>query len=149
MAFKTIRYGKGKGSVEIPAEYYDIFLDAVRSANAAMVDEFKQATEDLERSAQADWPVRQRRYGRSQDSKDKFSTGLRIIPPDKVQAFTANTAEYAWAIYAGADGKSKTTVPASRRVALDLLWSPAKHKAAELADRIGSETIKQVKRRVR
>jgi hypothetical protein len=93
--------------------------------------------------------VRQRRYGRSQDSKDKFTTGLRIIPPNKVQAFTANTAEYAWAIYAGADGKSKTTVPASRRVALDLLWSPAKHKAAELADRVGGEVIKRVRRKVK
>jgi hypothetical protein len=148
MAFKTIRYGKGRGSVEIPAEYFDVFLDAVRSANAALVEEFEQATEELEQQAQADWPVRQKRYGRSKDSKHQFTTGLRIIPPDRVQAFTANTAPYAWAIYAGADGKSKTTVPPSRRVAQELLWSPAKHKAAELADRVGGEVIKKVRRKV-
>ena len=149
MAFKTLRFGKYKGSVEIPAEFYDIFYQAVRSANAAMVDEFEQATEKLASDAQRDWPVRQRRYGRSKDSKHKFTTGLRIIPPDKVEAFTANTAEYAWAIYASRDGKSKTTVPASDRVADVLLWSPAKHASQALADRIGNELIKQVKKKVR
>ena len=149
MAFKTIRYGKGKGSVEIPAEYYEIFYQAVRSANAAMVEEFEQATEKLASDAQRDWPVRQRRYGRSKDSKHKFTTGLRIIPPDTVEAFTANTAQYAWAIYAGEDGKSKTTVPPADRVADVLLWSPAKHASQALADRIGNELIQQVKKKVR
>jgi hypothetical protein len=147
VGFKDYRIGFGRGSVSVSAEYRQIFIDAVRSAAGAIVDEFEQTTDKLERDARASWPTRQKRYGRSQDSRDQFSTGLRVIPPDKVQAFVRNSAAYAWAIYAGSDGKSDTTVPPAERVADVLLWRPAKHAATDLADRIADQMVKNLKRK--
>ena len=145
MGFKSVRYGYGRGSIELTGDMRGFFLGAARAAASSMVDNFEEITTELERNAQKDWPVRQKRYGRSENSRDKFKTGLRIIPPNKIQAFVSNYSPYAWAIFSAVETRSDTTVKPGKKVADVLLWAPAKKQTEKLIESIAAEFVKKAK----
>ena len=100
---KVLRYGKGRGSIEIDGSQRELILGTIRAADPSIVKVLEQTTEQLAKDSEERWVVRQPKYGASKGSKGQHKTGLRIIPPYTVEAFVENTAEYAWAIKVGPD----------------------------------------------
>lgn len=141
---KVTTYGAGVASVQLTGSMKEIVERAIKTANRAVIEEFEKEVEKLEKEARANWPIRQKRYGKSEGSKDQFQTGLRFIPPGTIVAFVANNAPYAWAIRAGEDGKSTTNVKPKQRIAEELLWKPAQKDADKIIKTIAQKSIKTV-----
>jgi len=144
---RRLKYGKGKSSIEFSGGQRDMIMEHLRSAEPILMAILSAETERLKEEAQKAWPVRMSKYGESQYSRNKFSTGFRILPPSTVQAFVENTAPYAWAIRAGRG--SKTSVSEGRRVADELLWKPAKKNARKITVEIAKRTVRQLYRKVK
>lgn len=141
---KVLRYGKGRGTIEIDGDQRDLILGTIRAADPSIVKVLEQTTEELAKKSEERWLVRQPKYGESQGSKGQHKTGLRIIPPYTIEAFVENIAEYAWAIKVGPD--SNTNIRQGRRLADAVLWSPARRGAQKVIEKIAKETIKKVKK---
>ncbi len=141
---KTVKYGKGKSSLEFTGTQRALILETLRSAEPIMMLILKTEIEDLKKHSERNWLVRQKKYGKSQGSKDKHITGIRVIPPSSIEAFVTNTAEYAWAIRVGRE--SKTSVPKGRKLADELLWKPAKKNADRIVLEIAKRTVRQLKK---
>ena len=120
----------------------DVYLRALRAANPAIINALEHEIKRIEEEAQKHWPVRQKRYGKSQNSKDQFETSIKIIPPNKVRAAVENKAPYAWAIVAGPD--TTGGVKEKRRVANELMWKPAKKGIRKVLEDIAKNTVKKV-----
>ena len=120
----TIRYGKGKGSIEIKGKDRDMFLDIIRSAEPIVVKVLEDTTRKLAQNSENQWLVRQKKYGESKGSKFMHKTGIRIIPPYTIEAFVQNTAPYAYAIKVGRE--SNTNIRQGKRLADVVLWHPAR-----------------------
>ena len=140
---KKLKYGVGTATIEIEGAEKAMFLAALRSANKALMDVLEKELAELEKNAQDNWPTRQKKYGQSQNSRNAFATELRFQPPSTIVGSVSNTAQYAWAIRAGAD--STTNVKKGKRVADVLLWQPARKQAQKLAQEIAIKTVKRIK----
>lgn len=140
---KTLRYGKGRGSVEITGSARDMYLDIIRQADPIVVSVLEDATEKLAQDSEKQWLVRQPKYGKSKGSKYAHRTGIRIRPPYTIEAFVENTAPYAWAIKVGRE--SSTNLREGRRLADVVLWSPAKKSVDKVLKRIAEQTVKTIR----
>jgi hypothetical protein len=140
---KTLRYGKGSGSVEITGSARDMYLEIIRQADPIVVSVLEDATEQLAQDSEKQWLVRQPKYGRSQGSKYAHRTGIRIRPPYTIEAFVENTAPYAWAIKIGRE--SSTNLREGQRLADVVLWSPAKKSVDKVLKRIAEQTVKRIR----
>ena len=141
---KVLRYGKGRGSIEIDGSQRELILGTIRAADPSIVKVLEQTTEQLAKDSEERWLVRQPKYGASKGSKGQHKTGLRIIPPYTVEAFVENTAEYAWAIKVGPD--SSTNIRQGRRLAGVVLWDPARRGAQKVVEAIAKETVKRLRK---
>lgn len=140
---KILKYGKGKGSVEITGADRDMYLEIIRKADPIVVKVLEDTTEKLAQSSEQKWLVRQKKYGESQGSKYMHRTGIRIRPPYTIEAFVENTAPYAWAIKIGRE--SSTNLREGRRLADAVLWSPARRGVDTVLKRIAAETVKSIR----
>lgn len=145
---QSIRYGKGRSSVEITGELRKFVEQAIRSANPEITEAMEDLLEEVQGKARREWPVRRLRSGaidsRSQDSKNQIEIGFRIIPPNTLEGFILNSAPYAWAIKSG--DRSVTSVPKGKRVADILLWKPIRTKADKLGKEIANRILKRARR---
>jgi len=141
---KVLKYGKGRGSIEIDGLQRDLILETLKKAEPIILSVLEDETEKLAKSSEDNWLVRQSKYGQSKGSKFAHRTGIRILPPYTIEAFVENTAEYAWAIKIGAE--SETNLRRGQRLADKVLWSPAKQQADKILQRIAMETIKNLRR---
>ena len=140
-----VKFKKGKNVIEFDDAQSNISISLLREFT--FVDLIKREVEEIARHAEKNWPVRMEKYGKSQGSKNQFVTGVRIIPPNRLEAFVENRAEYAWAIRAGAG--SDTTVKEGARVADVLLWKPAQKRAKQLVIKGGAQAIRKIKKVVK
>lgn len=140
---RTLRYGKGKGSVEIKGADRDMYLEIIRAADPIVVKVLEDTTEKLAQDSEKQWLVRQPKYGQSEGSKYMHKTGLRIIPPYTIQAFVENTAPYAWAIKVGR--QSSSNLRQGQRLADVVLWSPAKKSVKKVLQQIAEQTVKRIR----
>lgn len=140
---KVLRYGKGRGSVEITGTDRDMYLQIIRDADPIIVKVLEDTTEKLAESSEEKWLVRQEKYGKSKGSKHMHQTGIRIRPPYTIEAFVENTAEYAWAIKVGRT--STTNLREGRRLADAVLWSPARRNVDTVIKRIAELTVKNIR----
>ena len=141
---KMLRYGKGRGTIEIEGSQRDLILGTIRAADPSIIKVLEQTTEELAKKSESGWLVRQKKYGQSQNSKGQHKTGLRIIPPYTIEAFVENTAEYAWAIKVGPT--SNTNIRQGRRLADVVLWSPARRGVQKVVEAIANETVKRLRK---
>jgi hypothetical protein len=139
----TLRYGKGKGSVEITGKDRDMFLEIIRAADPIVVKVLEDTTKKLAKNSEKQWLVRQAKYGESQGSKFMHKTGIRIRPPYTIEAFVENTAPYAWAIKVGRE--STTNIRQGKRLADVVLWSPAKKSVQKVLQQIAEATVKRIR----
>lgn len=140
----VIRYGKGRGSVELSGELKALVETLLQEAAPIAVAALKEELEPIATQARKKWPTRQPRYGRSLDSKDKVEMGIRVIPPATIEGYISNSAEYAWAIKAGR--QSDTPVAEGQRVADVLIWKPVQKKASSVAKKIADEMMKKARK---
>ena len=103
---------KAAGSIEIIGPQKDIALAIIKQAEPEIMRVLEQELKTRENFAKKRWPKRQRRYGRSSNSRNKFARTIRIVPPDSIEAALSNSAPYAWAIIAGKE--SNTPVKAGQ-----------------------------------
>ena len=141
---KTVKYGKGKSAIEFSGTQRRLIMENLKKAEPIIMLILETEIEDLKENSERNWLVRQEKYGKSQGSKDKHRTGIRVIPPSTIEAFVTNTAEYAWAIRVGRE--SKTSVPKGRKLADELLWKPAKKNADRIVLEIAKQTVRQLKK---
>ena len=134
---RTIKYGKGRNSVELTGEIRDWVDKAIRAAQPQAIAAIEQALEGVQDHARADWPVRAKN---SKDSRGLIKIGLRVLP-SSVEGFIENRAPYAWAIKAGR--RSTTSVQPGKRIAVALIWRPLKAKA----DGVAKEIARRIKRK--
>jgi len=141
---KVLKYGKGRGSIEIDGIQRDLILETIRQAEPTIISILEEETESLSKDSEDNWLVRQKKFGESQGSKYKHRTGLRIIPPYTIQAFVENTAEYAWAIKIGPS--SSTNLREGQRLADKVLWTPARKRADKILQKIAAQTVKNLRK---
>jgi len=141
---RVLRYGKGRGSIEIEGTQRDLIMDIVKQSDPIIVKVLEARTEELAKTSEKKWLVRQKKYGKSEGSKYKHRTGLRIIPPYTIQAFVENYSQYAWAIKVGPT--SDTNLRQGRRLAEAVLWSPARRGAQKVVETIANEMVKQMRK---
>lgn len=139
----TLRYGKGKGSIEITGAARDMYLDIIRSADSIVVKVLEDTTKKLAQDSEKQWLTRQPKYGESQGSRFMHKTGIRIIPPHTIEAFVENTAPYAYAIRVGRE--SSTNIRQGKRLADVVLWSPAQKSVQKVLQQIADATVKRIK----
>lgn len=140
----VIRYGKGRGSVELSGELKALVETLLEEAAPVAVSALKAELEPIAAQARKKWPTRQPRYGKSQDSKGKIETGIRVIPPATIEGYISNNAEYAWAIKAGR--QSDTPVSSGQRVADVLIWQPVKKRSSTVAKKIADEMARKARK---
>jgi hypothetical protein len=77
-----------------------------------------------------------------------FDRGITITS-DSVYAYVRNTAQYAWAIKSGANSvnrdKTPLIIPLGRRIAQEVLWSPARKEADRVAEALANDFAKRAK----
>jgi hypothetical protein len=138
-----LRYGKGLGSLEITGELKTMILKALQNTDEILLKTVKEELIKIETNAKKNWPIRQKKYGKSRGSKDKFSTGFRIIPPSTIEGFIRNTSVYAYAIKAGSG--SSTSVPEGKKVAKTLVFDPTEKAAQIIAQKIADALMDKMR----
>lgn len=113
--------------VELDATMHDLVDRAIRNAAPAVVDALEREAERIHDAARRAWPVK---TGLSRDSLD---WGIRIQPPDKIEAFVHNTASHARFIKGNAQGGRHTWTVLVRR--------PMRRKARALADELAGDLL--------
>ena len=110
---KRLRYGKGKGSIEITGTMKKMLEDAIREVAPLTLHIIETELDDRIDYAKKNWNVRYgqpvttstgRTYIQKETSKrsiDKFQSGIRIIQGGKaIEGFFRNMAPYAYNIKA-------------------------------------------------
>lgn len=143
MAERRLRYGKGRGSIEITGELQDLIMRALKNSHPDIMRQMEEGIKKVEEGAKRDWPVRQAKYGESQDSKGQITSGFRIVPPSTVEGFIRNSAPYAYAIKAGRD--STTSVARGERVVEALIFEPFGIESERIMDEIAKLIIKKMR----
>ena len=139
----SLRYGKGAGSIELTGELRELILKALKNTDKILLDAVEEELTKIEENAKKQWPVRQKRYGKSKGSKNKFSKGFRIVPPATIEGFIRNTAPYAFAIKAGSD--STTSVEEGERVAQKLVFDPAAGAAQRIVQKVADALMDKLR----
>ena len=127
---KTVKYGKGKSAIEFSGTQRRLIMENLKKAEPIIMLILETEIEDLKENSERNWLVRQEKYGKSQRSKDKHRTGIRVIPPSAIRV----------------GRESKTSVPKGRKLADELLWKPAKKNADRIVLEIAKQTVRQLKK---
>ena len=121
------------------------FLDLLDEIAPSTRKVFEEVTEQLMNHAQSNWPVRKRN---SKGSVNDFERGITVTS-DSVFAYVRNNAQYAWAIKSGLNSvnrnKEPLIIPLGRRIAQEVLWSPARKEADRVAEALADDFAKRVK----
>ena len=90
----TIRVGAGIATIEIDRALSDNIARAIDSVAPTLRSELLKEAKSLEEDALSRWPV-----GTDKDrSKDRFSVGVRIVSPTRIESYIRNGASYAYFI---------------------------------------------------
>tara|TARA_B100000085_G_scaffold125524_1_gene114195 strand:+ start:1837 stop:2331 length:495 start_codon:yes stop_codon:yes gene_type:complete len=160
---RRLRYGKGKGSIEISGLQKKLIEEAIRDVAPLTLHILETELDDRIDYAKKNWNVRYgqpvktksgRTYIKKEESKnsiDKFSSGIRIIQKGKaVEGFFRNTAPYAYNIKAADYSKRKngspSTVPAGKLVAEVTMWEPAKSNVDKIVKKLADAYIMEQKK---
>lgn len=103
----------------------------------------KKELAQTEQKAKAQWPTRQEKYGPSKNSKSQIKTAI-TTKQMVVTGSISNSAEYAWAIKAGAT--SDTSVKKGKRIADELLYKPIKKASDKIAKKVADELMNTIRR---
>lgn len=163
---RTLRYGKGKGSIEITGPQKELFEQALQEVAGETIKVLERELDENVEHAKKNWNVR---YGKpvvskrtgattikkeeSKDSIDKFYTGIRILSGGKeIEGFFGNNAPYAYMIiaadYSQRKNGSPSTVPAGENVAENTMWEPSRKKVNKLIKKLADAYIIDQKKKV-
>ena len=163
---RTLRYGKGKGSIEITGPQKELFERALQEVAGETIKVLERELDENVEHAKKNWNVR---YGKpvvskrtgattikkeeSKDSIDKFYTGIRILSGGKeIEGFFGNNAPYAYMIiaadYSQRKNGSPSTVPAGENVAENTMWEPSRKKVNKLIKKLADAYIIDQKKKV-
>lgn len=135
------KVASGGASIDLEGKALDMFNELVE----AVAPETKKALEDyvnqLEQHARQNWIVRAKN---SERSIDKFFKVFYVTPDFKITAGVGNSAPYAFAIKVG--NESKTSVPAGKTLAIEVLWKPAQKRLDKLIDLVADEIAKSARK---
>jgi len=160
---RRLRYGKGKGSIEITGTQKELLEQAIRDVAPLTLHIIETEIDKRVEYAKKNWIVRGDRVvetpsgGRrviKQESKrsiDKFDKGIRIIRSgNQIEGFFRNMAPYAYvmrsASYSKRDDGSKSTVPEGRLVAQTTMWLPAASAVDKLVAKLAAAYVKEQKK---
>ena len=160
---RRLRYGNGRGSIEISGLQKKLIEEAIRDVAPLTLHILETELDDRIDYAKKNWNVRYgqpvktksgRTYIKKEESKnsiDKFSSGIRIIQKGKaVEGFFRNTAPYAYNIKAADYSKRKngspSTVPAGKLVAEVTMWEPAKANVDKIVKKLADAYIMEQKK---
>ena len=163
MAKKRIRYGKGKGSIEITGTQRELIESALHETAPLTMFILEGEIDTRVEYAKKHWIVRGDRVvesptGRvrtikqkSQRSIDKFETGIRILRGGtQIEAFFRNMAPYAYSMKAASYSKredgSPSTVPEGKLVAQRTMWFPAAHSIDKVIKKLAAAYVKEQKK---
>ena len=163
MAKRRIRYGKGKGSIEITGTQRDLIESALHETAPLTMFILESEIDNRVDYAKKHWIVRGDRVVEtptgqqkiikqtSKRSIDKFETGIRILRGGtQIEAFFRNTAPYAYSMRAASYSKredgSKSTVPEGKLVAQRTMWFPAKHGIDKVIKKLADAYVKEQKK---
>lgn len=141
---KRVKIGQGKATIEFDDTVRQLVLETLRQAEPIMMMILETEVENLKNHSEKNWLVRQKKYGRSKNSKGQHETGVRIIPPSTIQAFVSNTAPYAYAIRVSPT--SDSSLPVGKRLADLVLWTPAKKNIDRITLEIAKQTARALKK---
>ena len=163
---RTLRYGKGRGSIEITGPQKELFERALQEVAGETIKVLERELDENVEHAKKNWNVR---YGKpvvskrtgattikkeeSKDSIDKFYTGIRILSGGKeIEGFFGNNAPYAYMIiaadYSQRKNGSPSTVPAGENVAENTMWEPSRKKVNKLIKKLADAYIIDQKKKV-
>ncbi len=163
MAKRRIRYGKGKGSIEITGTQRDLIESALQDTAPLTLFILESEIDNRVDYAKKHWLVRGDRVVENpngttriikQESKrsiDKFTTGIRVIRGGtQIEGFFRNDAQYAYSMRAAkyskrADG-SPSTVPEGKLVAQRTMWFPAAQSVDKVIKKLADAYIKEQKK---
>lgn len=163
MAKRRIRYGKGKGSIEITGPQRELFENALHETAPLTMFILESEIDNRVEYAKKHWIVRGDRVVESPDGRvrtikqeskrsiDKFETGIRILRGGtQIEAFFSNMAPYAYSMKAASYSKredgSKSTVPEGQLVAQRTMWFPAQQNVDKLVKKLADAYIKEQKK---
>lgn len=163
---RKLRYGKGKGSIEITGPQKELFEQALQEVAGETIKVLERELDDRVEHAKENWNVR---YGKpvvnkrtgattikkeeSKDSIDKFYTGIRILNGGRqIEGFFGNSAPYAYMIEAADYSKRKngspSTVAIGENVSNETMWKPAKKNVNKLIKKLADAYIIDQKKKV-
>ena len=160
---RKLRYGKGKGSIEITGTQKQLIEEALRDVAPLTLHIIETELDERIKYSKENWNVR---YGKpvttstgrtyiqkqkSQRSIDKFESGIRIIESGKaIEGYFRNSAPYAYMIeaaeYSKRDNGSPSTVPTGKKVADVTMWDPAKQGVDKLVKKLADAYIMEQKK---
>ena len=160
---RRLRYGKGKGSIEITGTQKEMLEDAIKNVAPLTLHIIETELDDRIDYAKKNWNVR---YGQpitrangetyikketSKRSIDKFESGIRIIQGGKAnEGFFRNMAPYAYNIkaadYSKRENGSPSTVDTGKLVAEVTMWEPAQANLDKMVKKLAAAYIMEQKR---
>ena len=160
---RRLRYGKGKGSIEITGTQKEMIEEAIRDVAPLTLHIIETELDERIEHAKKNWNVRYgkpitRKDGRtyiqkqtSQRPIDKFSSGIRIIQGGKaIEGFFRNMAPYAYTIkaadYSKRDNGSPSTVPSGQLVSEVTMWQPAQANVDKIVKKLADAYIMEQKK---
>jgi len=143
MTERRLRYGKGRGSIEITGDLHDLIMRALKNSHPDIMRELEKSISQVEKTARDEWPVRQAKYGKSKNSRGQITSGYRIVPPTTVEAFMRNSAPYAYAIHAGPD--SATSVSEGDNIVEKLIFEPFTLQSERIVGELAKLIIKKMR----
>jgi hypothetical protein len=163
MANRRLRYGKGKGSIEITGTQKELLEQGIRDVAPLTLHIIESELDNRVEYAKKHWIVRGDRPVESPSGKrrvikqkskrsiDKFETGIRIISGgNQIEGFFSNVAPYAYKIRAASYSKredgSDSTVPEGKLVAQRTMWFPAASSVDKLVSKLADAFIKEQKK---
>ena len=154
-----IKFGSGRGSIEVSGEVKTLIESTLKSAEKELYEGIEKEIQALKVEAQKKWPVRQKRKNRagkvipdsvSKDSRGKFRTQIRLVPPATIIGSVSNEAEYAYMIRTSEKFQSVTAeggrvpVKDGARVVDKVLFQPGMKAAKRLAKIIAEKVMKDL-----
>lgn len=156
---KTLRYGRGKGSIQIDGTLKKMLEEALQEVAPMTMHILESEIKERVKHAKKNWIVRgdverTRKNGtkytykqKSDRSIDKFKTGVRLLDGGRtIEAFYSNTAPYAWVIKAGKQSKkddgSTSSVKPGQYVARETMFKASKAGVDKLIKKLADAYIK-------
>jgi hypothetical protein len=160
---KKIRYGKGKGSIEITGTQRDLIESALKETAPLTMFILESEIDSRIDYAKKHWIVRGDRTVESPDGRvrtikqeskrsiDKFEKGIRLLRGGKqIEAFFSNTAPYAYSMraadYSKREDGTPSTVPKGKLVAKRTMWLPSIQSVDKVIKKLADAYIKEQKK---